>query len=130
MSRPPCADNPDLFFPDHKELGAAAHRLALLEAKAICSTCPLIEACREAGENEPYGGVWGGVYHREISVSHRGPSKDWTHCKRGHLYAENLIPNAKGISCGRCHNASKRASQRRTRAQRSFEARSARGEAA
>lgn len=45
-----------LFFPDHGN-GASA-------AKQICSSCPVIAECREAGQHVAYG-VWGGLTEAE-----------------------------------------------------------------
>ena len=51
------------MFPDH---GVNA-----TEQKAICATCPVIDACREYGIDEHYG-VWGGTTEQERRAMRRG----------------------------------------------------------
>jgi hypothetical protein len=50
--RPPCADDPELWYADHLEQRR--------EAAQRCAGCPLFEACDEAGADEKWG-VWAGV---------------------------------------------------------------------
>lgn len=47
--------DPDLWFTSDPELMAVA--------KAICSYCPVRDACEQMGVDEDYG-VWGGEEHR------------------------------------------------------------------
>lgn len=49
---PVCANDPDLWFSDHK-----TERRRAIE---LCHTCPLIRECREYGQTQEFG-VWGGV---------------------------------------------------------------------
>lgn len=59
-SRPPCADDPDLFFPDSYQIEA------YLAAKEVCGRCPSADACREfAVSNKIEDGVWGGTTPHE-----------------------------------------------------------------
>jgi WhiB family redox-sensing transcriptional regulator len=51
-----------LFFPGRT--GAA--RTLLGEARAVCSTCPVVDACRDyAVDNLVHHGVWGGTSERQ-----------------------------------------------------------------
>lgn len=53
-----CADiHPDVFFPTK---GASP-----LPAQRICSTCPVIDACREYALGHNLLGVWGGLTTQE-----------------------------------------------------------------
>jgi WhiB family redox-sensing transcriptional regulator len=57
-----CTDgDPTLFFHPDRERGPA-RRLRDLQALAVCSTCPVLDACRQhaLSVREPYG-VWGGM---------------------------------------------------------------------
>ena len=57
----------DTFYPRYQERGAA-QRTRELDAKRICYSCPVMEACRRYAVNaqEPHG-VWGAsaTTHRE-----------------------------------------------------------------
>jgi hypothetical protein len=55
----PCAQAPDLYYPD-SEHGLAAHHVQL--AKRACKTCPLLNMCATYAikYKEEYG-VWGGM---------------------------------------------------------------------
>lgn len=57
----PCERLPDLFFPE--DLGTPELRLAATKAaKALCHSCPIIDACYEyAIETDQVYGVWGGT---------------------------------------------------------------------
>lgn len=60
--RPDYADRPldewvAIFYPQRGESNS--------EAKAICSECPAIEACREWGIRHEHHGVFGGLSERE-----------------------------------------------------------------
>ena len=64
-------ENSDVFYhPDGERGRARAQREN--RAKAICSTCPVIEMCREhaLASGEPYG-VWGGMSESERVVALR-----------------------------------------------------------
>lgn len=52
------------FHPDGERGPRRAHRIAT--AKAVCATCPVIEACRNhaLAVQEPYG-IWGGLSEDE-----------------------------------------------------------------
>lgn len=52
--------DPAIFHPDEED------ELAVDEAKAICATCPVVDACREhaISRREKFG-VWGGTTWRE-----------------------------------------------------------------
>jgi WhiB family redox-sensing transcriptional regulator len=76
------------MFPDH---WATA-----LERKAICATCPVVDACREYGLDEHHG-VWGGLTERERNdLRLSGSPSDGI--KHGTLYgwrqhrAKNIVP--------------------------------------
>lgn len=57
--------DPDLFFHPEGERGPS-RRDRQHGAKAVCATCPAIEACRAhaLAVREPYG-VWGGLSEEE-----------------------------------------------------------------
>jgi WhiB family redox-sensing transcriptional regulator len=75
-TRAACLDHdPELFFaPDQERANRRNPRVA--EAKAICATCPVQQAClRWAVENGiPYG-VWGGLDEDERGTSRRPAPK-------------------------------------------------------
>lgn len=56
---------PEMFFHPEGERGKA-RRQRIEQAKAICATCPVLQACREHALTirEPYG-VWGGMDEEE-----------------------------------------------------------------
>ena len=61
-----CRDaDPTLFFHPKGERGSARRRRAEA-AKAVCATCPVLDACRahSMAVREPYG-VWGGLSEDE-----------------------------------------------------------------
>lgn len=55
----------EVFYHPDGERGRARHRREL-RAKAICASCPVLEACRAHALSvaEPYG-VWGGLSESE-----------------------------------------------------------------
>lgn len=57
--------DPTLFFHPEGERGSARRRRAD-SAKAVCATCPVMDACRShsMAVREPYG-VWGGLSEDE-----------------------------------------------------------------
>lgn len=55
--------DPDMFFP---ALGQDDR-----PAKAVCATCPLIDACREHGIKYERVGIWGGVGERQRKIIRR-----------------------------------------------------------
>ena len=61
--------DPTLFFHPEGERGSARRKRAEA-AKAICATCPVIDACREHSlkVREPYG-VWGGLSEEERAAT-------------------------------------------------------------
>ncbi|ABD94182.1 transcriptional factor WhiB-like [Streptomyces phage mu1/6] len=61
----PCRTAPELFHaPDGREPANAA--LARVNAaKALCTTCPVISACRDLGRRLHETGVWGGETDEE-----------------------------------------------------------------
>jgi WhiB family redox-sensing transcriptional regulator len=60
--------DPRVFFPGRS--GAA--RLLLVEARAICSTCPVREPCADhaIASGEKFG-VWGGLSEKQRRVERR-----------------------------------------------------------
>jgi WhiB family redox-sensing transcriptional regulator len=55
-------EDPRLFFPGRT--GAA--RTLLVEARSVCSTCPVADPCRDyAVDNLIHHGVWGGTSERQ-----------------------------------------------------------------
>jgi WhiB family transcriptional regulator, redox-sensing transcriptional regulator len=67
---------PEMFFHPEGERGRS-RRQRIEQAKEVCSTCPVLEACREHAltVREPYG-VWGGMGEEErqrlYARRHRG----------------------------------------------------------
>jgi WhiB family transcriptional regulator, redox-sensing transcriptional regulator len=55
-----CKDDPELWFSSDPD--------DVMNAKALCHTCPFIVDCQELGVNERHG-VWGGIYRREGRVA-------------------------------------------------------------
>lgn len=55
----PCRTQPDLF---HAESALGGDTDETLEAKQLCSTCPILLTCRyEALENDEKHGIWGAL---------------------------------------------------------------------
>jgi WhiB family redox-sensing transcriptional regulator len=53
--------NPDMFFSEHPDV--------LAQAANICTTCPVMDMCREyADDNKIRDGVWGGASPRVRAV--------------------------------------------------------------
>ena len=119
-----CRDHdPDLFFPNPSD------RRGVLDAMAVCYTCPVMQQCQAAakGSREQYG-VWG-AKHFETSwteptaaeratpvppamppavTGHGAHNGNKTHCKRGHnLSGDNLyayVRNGKTMRmCKQCN---------------------------
>jgi WhiB family redox-sensing transcriptional regulator len=63
--RAECQGRDDLFFGPEGEPGARATR-RVAQAKAVCVTCPVLDACREyaLGHDIRYG-VWGAMSEPE-----------------------------------------------------------------
>lgn len=65
--------DPALFFPESTRGNTRTNLVA--QAKAVCSTCPVISECRAHGltVEEPYG-IWGGltVHERRIRSTTAG----------------------------------------------------------
>lgn len=59
-----CVDaNPSIFFdPDR-----------YTDALAVCAQCPVKDPCRELGQEQPAGGVWGGLVHQGARRGERFP---------------------------------------------------------
>jgi WhiB family transcriptional regulator, redox-sensing transcriptional regulator len=57
QARAACRGRGELFFAVGRDPETAA---AKAEAKAICESCPVLDACREYGQSEKFG-VWGGM---------------------------------------------------------------------
>ena len=55
----------EMFFHPDGERGRA-RRMRIEQAKAVCETCPVLQACREHAltVREPYG-IWGGMGEEE-----------------------------------------------------------------
>lgn len=70
MLKAACVDTPlEVFFPGPGRLGAADTKKAV----AICSTCPVRQACLDYALTIPdMAGVWGGTSHRERMRMHKG----------------------------------------------------------
>ena len=62
--------SPEVFFHPEGERGPARRRRDA-RAKEVCSTCPVLEQCREhaLAAREPYG-VWGGMTEDERVAYH------------------------------------------------------------
>ncbi len=56
-----CRGLQHLFFGAEHE-GHIQRRHRLSEARILCSTCPVSEACAELGYDEPFG-LWAGINH-------------------------------------------------------------------
>ncbi|MDA8310254.1 MAG: WhiB family transcriptional regulator [Actinomycetota bacterium] len=62
-----CRGRTEDMFPT---VGRGSTALAYSPALAMCTTCPVVEECREAGAHERHG-VWGGTTPAERSPRHR-----------------------------------------------------------
>ena len=57
----PCRKNPDLFFPEDIP-DKTLREYATLNAKRLCNSCPLLDACFEyATESGELHGIWAGT---------------------------------------------------------------------
>jgi WhiB family redox-sensing transcriptional regulator len=64
MEKAACKGRTDLFYPKYSERPeAAARRVA--KAKTVCSTCPVLEQCRDMARSVGELGVWGGETDEE-----------------------------------------------------------------
>lgn len=69
--------DPDLFFPEGKD-----HVQKTREAKAVCSTCPIVENCLEvAMKNGEKFGIWGGATTKEREYLRRRPHQLGNHIR-------------------------------------------------
>lgn len=95
-----CQKNPDLFFSDNE--------VAKSQAIAICSSCPVKDACllRAEGNSERYG-VWGG---KDFS-SNSSPKKPKLYGGTG-LCKNGLHTKTKPGLCEPCREATKKRSYR------------------
>ena len=69
-----CGDRPDLFFPpdSDKREDLLDKQLRVLQAKAICDTCPAKQTCRaHAFEKREWYGIWGGLDMEEMRKAPR-----------------------------------------------------------
>lgn len=58
---PPCAQNPDVFFPDDYR-DSYEKEMAIKIAKVYCAECPIKIACAEyALVTKEQHGIWGGL---------------------------------------------------------------------
>lgn len=65
----PCANAPDLFFPDMEDPTTLAN---MNRAKLMCVTCPLVALCAEyAIEAKEEFGIWGGLSANERRLLRR-----------------------------------------------------------
>lgn len=57
--------DPDLFFPIGNS-GSVAALIQIDEAKAVCSSCPVVQQCLDwAVSVDPVDGIWGGTTEAE-----------------------------------------------------------------
>jgi WhiB family redox-sensing transcriptional regulator len=84
------ASDPALFFPPESARGPA-RRKREDAARAICSNCPVLEACRAHGlrVREPYG-VWGGLSEDERAEIYAARRR-----QRRPNHALRIVPSAR-----------------------------------
>ena len=71
--------DPEIFFPEDgvsKLIGWSNDNLPgrVLQAKALCESCPVMDECREYGLDEEYG-IWGGLTSTERRKLGRGQGR-------------------------------------------------------
>lgn len=78
QERAACRDMPKSTFFVEGDRRNPRVRAAVEAAKAVCSSCPVIGECRDAGAG--LEGVWGGLDapERGVRLSHRPPTKHGT----------------------------------------------------
>lgn len=68
--RRPCENTPDLFSaPDGEKFHSAERLDRISHAKALCLTCPIMQACREEGRKLREPGIWGGESDEERAAA-------------------------------------------------------------
>lgn len=66
-----CADaDPDIFMPEGKD-----HIQVTRQAKAVCSTCPLVVTCLDYATRNNEWGIWGGATMKERLYLRRYPHR-------------------------------------------------------
>jgi hypothetical protein len=55
----------DRWFPDQEEIGRRAFNAAVAEARAVCASCPVREACLAYAVQAGVDGMWGGTTERQ-----------------------------------------------------------------
>jgi WhiB family redox-sensing transcriptional regulator len=84
-------DDPELFWPTGET--NSEDRKQIREAKAVCRSCPILDAClRYALDNEPDVGIWGGMTGDE-----RAASRGW---RRNAMGTAPKAPKARA-GCGK-----------------------------
>ncbi len=63
-----CRGRTELFFPPHKERPEQRERREH-RARAICRTCPVLEACRVEARTQREYGFWGGESEEERAAA-------------------------------------------------------------
>ena len=103
-----CATHPrpDLWFPDSGADGIAQ----AAQARAICRTCPALEACRAyAIPRADLHGLWAGLSANQRAAIRTGmppvPRRGRDRCINGHRFSlENTQITDRGRRCRTCHN--------------------------
>lgn len=67
--------DPEIFMPEGKD-----HIQITREAKATCSTCPLVKVCLDYAIDTEQWGIWGGTTMKERKILRRYP-----HQKNGYI---------------------------------------------
>jgi DNA-binding CsgD family transcriptional regulator len=105
----PCASRPDLFHPE-VETGPEDRDDDIRLARAICSRCPVLLACRAWGRTRRETGIWGGEteeertalgYERALQPGERRPECGTEAGAKWHRRYGSGKPCA---SCGRAEN--------------------------
>jgi len=107
-----CLGRPvNLFFPAEKD------RPAVMQAKAICATCPVKNECRQEAINNHERGVWGATTdtERQPPRQRRKPPKPRTACGTPHGHVAHYRHGES--SCRQCLDAH-RDKRRQLRAER------------
>lgn len=109
--------NPDVFHPRRR---SALHVIA--EAKAICDSCPVKQACLEwcleweRKNREIQGGIWGGRTEWERAAESGLKGRRFCRSGRHEMVGDNIaVTSAGGVRCRACRNEADAASKRRIR---------------
>ncbi|MFD8650711.1 WhiB family transcriptional regulator [Streptomyces mirabilis] len=97
MNTFPCTTAPALF-----DSMGGPDAPAVIEAKALCRTCPMIFTCRQQGRDGQEWGIWGGESHIERNRALNLSNEERPECG---TYAALMLHRGLGEKCEICQEA-------------------------